>query len=39
MSAAQAEALADAMGEVVLDSVATKAGLQEVDRNQRSGLN
>jgi triphosphoribosyl-dephospho-CoA synthetase len=38
MSAAQAEALANALGEIVLDSVATNAGLQEVDRNLRAEL-
>lgn len=39
MSVTHAEALADAMGDVVLQSVATKADLKEVELSLRSELN
>jgi hypothetical protein len=39
MSVTHAEALADAMGDIVLQSVATKADLKEVELSLRSELN
>ena len=38
MSATQAEALADAMGDIVLQSIATKTDLREVELSLRSEL-
>jgi hypothetical protein len=38
MSAAQAEALADAMGDIVLQSIATKTDLRELEINLREEL-
>ncbi|MGA9582046.1 MAG: coiled-coil domain-containing protein [Allosphingosinicella sp.] len=39
LSVAHAEALADAMGDIVLQSVATKTDLKEVELGLRSELN
>ena len=38
MSVPQAEALADAMGDIVLQSVATKSDLREVELSLRSDI-
>jgi hypothetical protein len=38
MSVTQAEALADAMGDIVLQSIATKSDLREVEVNLRSEI-